>query len=245
MLFQSECPQFPVALTAPTACHSTSYRDRTSPPPPVRRDFAAIIGASRGLATPPAPVNSEHFRPGPWTYRPPRWQADAAVIPEGGTSHVRRGTAGFVALLGGATAWPIAARAQQATIPVIGFLSSLTAGDRSRILPPFARGLEEAGFADGRNVKIEYRFAEAQYERLPALAAELVRQQVTVIAAISGTPAALAAKAATTTIPIVFAIGFDPVRFGLSCEPKPPTRKPYGRHLFQRRARGKTGGTFA
>src|SRR5262245_62479673 len=121
----------------------------------------------------------------------------------------------FIAALGGGVAWPLAARAQQAAMPVIGFLSSLTAGDRSRIVPPFARRLDEAGFADGRNVKIEYRFAEAQYERLPALAAELVRQQVTLIAAISGTPAALAAKAATTTIPIVFAIGFDPVQFGL------------------------------
>jgi ABC-type uncharacterized transport system substrate-binding protein len=121
----------------------------------------------------------------------------------------------FIGLLGGSVSWPLVARAQQPAMPVIGFLSSLKAGDRSRILPPFARGLDEAGFADGRNVKIEYRFAEAQYERLPALAAELVRQQVTVIAAISGTPAALAAKTATTTIPIVFAIGFDPVRYGL------------------------------
>src|SRR5262245_60966815 len=122
----------------------------------------------------------------------------------------------FITLLGGAAATlPLAARSQQPGMPVIGFLSSLKAGDQSRILPPFARGLDEAGFADGRNVKIEYRFAEAQYERLPALAAELVRQQVPVIAAISGTPAALAAKTATTTIPIVFAIGFDPVRYGL------------------------------
>jgi putative ABC transport system substrate-binding protein len=97
---------------------------------------------------------------------------------------------------------------------VIGFLSSLTAGDRPRVLIPFNRGLNEAGYADGRNVRIEYRFAEAQYERLPALAADLVHQQVTVIVAISGTPAALAAKAATATIPIVFVTGFDPVATG-------------------------------
>jgi putative tryptophan/tyrosine transport system substrate-binding protein len=121
----------------------------------------------------------------------------------------------FITVIGGAAVWPLAARAQQPAMPVIGFLSSLTAGDRPRILTPFNHGLDEAGFADGRNVTIEYHFAEAKYERLPALAAELVRKQVTVIAAVSGTPAALAAKAATATIPIVFAIGFDPVRFGL------------------------------
>src|SRR5262249_60181598 len=86
----------------------------------------------------------------------------------------------FLTMLGGAAAaWPLAARGQQPAVPVVGFLSSLTAGDRSRIVPPFARGLDEAGFADGRNVKIEYRFADAQYETRPARAAELTRAQVT------------------------------------------------------------------
>jgi putative ABC transport system substrate-binding protein len=122
----------------------------------------------------------------------------------------------FITLLGGAAAtWPLAAWAQHSVMPVIGFISSLSEKDTPRIMAPFLQGLAETGYAEGRNVRIEHRFAEAQYERLPALAGELVHQQVTVIAAISGTPAALAAKAATTTIPIVFAIGFDPVRVGL------------------------------
>jgi ABC-type uncharacterized transport system substrate-binding protein len=114
---------------------------------------------------------------------------------------------------GSAVAWPVAARAQQA-MPVVGFLNAASAQVYTRQLAAFLKGLGEAGYVDGRNVAIEYRWAEGQHDRLPAMAADLVRRQVTVIAATT-TPAALAAKAATTTIPIVFTTVGDPVQLHL------------------------------
>jgi len=120
----------------------------------------------------------------------------------------------FLAALGGAAvAWPLAARAQQAAMPVIGFLSSRLASD-SVSLAAFREGLKEAGFVEGQNVTIEYRWAEFQNDRLPAMAADLVQRRVAVIAATGSTAAAAAAKLATTTIPIVFGSGFDLVAAG-------------------------------
>ncbi len=120
----------------------------------------------------------------------------------------------FLSLLGGAVGWPLAARAQPSTSPVVGFLYSASGGPYAERLVAFRQGLAETGFIDGRNVTLEYRFAEGHYERLPALVSELVRHPVAVIAA-SGITAARAAKAATATIPIVFNTGGDPVRLGL------------------------------
>jgi putative ABC transport system substrate-binding protein len=122
----------------------------------------------------------------------------------------------FIAGLGVAAAWPRAMRAQQPPMPVIGFLSSRSARDSIRIVAAFGKGLEEVGFSEGKNLSTEYRFAEGRLDRLPEMAADLVKWPVTVLVAVGGSTSALAARKATSTIPIVFVIGGDPVGLGLA-----------------------------
>jgi putative ABC transport system substrate-binding protein len=137
-------------------------------------------------------------------------------------SHIERRK--FLATLGGAAAWPVAARAQQAAMPVIGFLSSRSPSESTGVVAAFRQGLGEMGFVEGRNLAIAFRWAEGHYDRLPALAAELVGLPVTLLFAAGGPPAAFAAKAATSTIPIVFSAVGDPVELGLV----PSLNKPGG-----------------
>jgi putative tryptophan/tyrosine transport system substrate-binding protein len=138
----------------------------------------------------------------------------------------------FIAALGAAAVWPIAARAQQPTLPVVGFVTGRSADSSARYLAAFRQGLKEAGYIEGQNVTVDYYWLEGQYGRLPALMADLVRRQVAVIATPGSNPAALAAEAATKTIPIVFGVGEDPVQLGLVTSLSRPTGNATGVNFF-------------
>jgi putative tryptophan/tyrosine transport system substrate-binding protein len=139
----------------------------------------------------------------------------------------------FITLVGGTViAWPLAARAQQPAMPVVGFLSSRSADESARVVPGFHRGLAEAGYIEGQNVSIQYRWALSQYERLPALAQELIRLPVNIIVAVGGEPSARAAHVATTTIPVVARYFRSSFRCGRNEKP-PRTSGPCQEETFR------------
>jgi putative ABC transport system substrate-binding protein len=138
----------------------------------------------------------------------------------------------FIGLVGGAAIWPAGVRAQQPVMPVIGFMSSRSADESSSVISAFQRGLGEAGFVTGQNVAIEYRWADGDYGRLPKLAADLVNRRVTVLLAAGGPPSALAAKAATSVIPVIFPGADDPVRLGLVASLNKPGGNVTGMSVF-------------